>query len=630
MITHAAVANPAFVRRLLMIALASVSLGLLVPGNALATTSCDRVAAPGGSDSAAGTDAAPFATAQKLVNSLSAGQTGCLRSGTYSQSVTFSHGGAAGGAITLTTYPGDQRAAVVGRMWLKSGVDYVTVSNLNLNGVNSSNLPSPTVDDAYATFTGDDVTDQHTAICFNLGDDTGVYGRAQNTLIQGNRIHDCGKLPAANHDHGIYVDASSNVQILDNVIYGNADRGVQLYPDAQNTTIERNVIDSNGEGILFSGDFGLAASNNLVSNNVITNSSVRNNVESWYPSGNPVGQGNLVTKSCIHGGIDDTGNGGIDTSPGGVSMSGNTLANPGYANPSAGDFTISASSQCANILAGSGAPLQPFPLAAGTPSAQDPPPSPPPTDTTPPTVTGTAPSATNVAPGAAVSVSFSEAMNQSAAQSAFSLVRSSDGAKVSGSFSWSGNTMTFTPSSALASGAAYTATVSTGATDSAGNAMQSSSQWSFAVRTAQFVTASPSSTSVSTGSLSSGSVASLTSADGVYFTVKSSGRKTRTSAWYGTLSGTPSTLRNLAVNVKAKSSATCSQTVSIYNFSSASWLTLDSRSLGTTPVGFGVTVPGTLSNYASNGNLRVRMSCSSRSTSFAHSTDLLNVSYTTP
>ena len=47
------------------------------------TVTCDQYAAPTGSDSSVGTLAAPFATAQHLADSLSPGQTGCLRGGTY-------------------------------------------------------------------------------------------------------------------------------------------------------------------------------------------------------------------------------------------------------------------------------------------------------------------------------------------------------------------------------------------------------------------------------------------------------------------------------------------------------------------------------------------------------------------
>src|SRR5207245_8215668 len=90
-------------------------------------------------------------------------------------------------------------------------------------------------------------------------------------LIQRNRIHDCGRIPSSNHDHGIYLAYSDNTKVLDNVIFDNADRGVQLYPDAQGTLIKGNVIDGNGEGVIFSGAGGSASNDNVVEHNVITN-----------------------------------------------------------------------------------------------------------------------------------------------------------------------------------------------------------------------------------------------------------------------------------------------------------------------------------------------------------------------
>ena len=71
-------------------------------GPAAATVTCDRVAAAGGSDAAAGTVGAPFATASKLVASLTGGQTGCLRAGTYSGDISLRTAG-----ITLSSYPGE-------------------------------------------------------------------------------------------------------------------------------------------------------------------------------------------------------------------------------------------------------------------------------------------------------------------------------------------------------------------------------------------------------------------------------------------------------------------------------------------------------------------------------------------
>ena len=63
-----------------------------------------------------------------------------------------------------------------------------------------------------------------------------------------------GPLPSTNKDHGIYVTNAKDTVIRDNWIYDNVDRGIQLYPDAQHTRITGNVIDGNGEGVVFSGD----------------------------------------------------------------------------------------------------------------------------------------------------------------------------------------------------------------------------------------------------------------------------------------------------------------------------------------------------------------------------------------
>ena len=96
-------------------------------------------------------------------------------------------------------------------------------------------------------------------------------------------------------------------------------------------------------------------------------------------------------------------------------------------------------------------------------------------DTTPPTITEVSPTdgATNVPVTTAISATFSEAMNETSAEAAFSV----DG--VTGTFGWDGNKMTFTPSSELAYNTEYTVTISTVAEDLAGNNLASDYTWSF-------------------------------------------------------------------------------------------------------------------------------------------------------
>jgi parallel beta-helix repeat protein len=307
-------------------------------GTASAATTCNLFASPAGSDSASGTASAPFRTAQQLVDSLTPGQVGCLAPGNYHEDVEFANGGTAGAPITLTSVPG-QTATLTGRLWIKHGSDDVTVTGLNLVGINSDDLPSPTINASGATFSYDNVTNNHTAICFVVGSD---WGQATNTLITNNRIHDCGVLPAANHDHGIYVADAINTTIQWNEIYNNADRGIQLYPNAQHSTIDHNVIANNGEGLLFSGDDGTASNDANVYDNVITGAVLRHDVESYYPSGNPVGTGNVLHSNCVWGGAEGT----IDTSSGGFRSQNNITGNPGYANAATHDYHLSSASPC--------------------------------------------------------------------------------------------------------------------------------------------------------------------------------------------------------------------------------------------------------------------------------------------
>jgi hypothetical protein len=315
-----------------------------------ATTTCDLVASPTGNDSNPGTIESPMATASALVGSLGEGQTGCLRAGRYSEDeIKIETPG-----VTLTSYPGEV-ATLRGRLWVADAAPGATVSDLSLDGRNSRGLPSPTINGDHVTLTGNDITNHGSAICVSVGSPD-TWGRAQDTLIEDNRVHDCGSTPPTNYDHGIYVSAADGTVIRHNLIYDNADRGIQLYPDAQDSLVTGNVIDGNGEGIIFGGDDSTAASGNVVEHNVITNSRERDNIESNWSG--PVGQGNVARYNCVGGGAYDDGDGGIlgpqDTQNMGFRSVDNTVITPEYADPANGDYTVPASNPCAAWVNGEG------------------------------------------------------------------------------------------------------------------------------------------------------------------------------------------------------------------------------------------------------------------------------------
>jgi parallel beta-helix repeat protein len=363
-------------RAALVAGMATVVAILASAGSAGAAVTCNKVASPTGSDSAAGTVQAPYRTATKLIGSMSPGQTGCLRAGTFHSDVDVYTPN-----LTLTSYP-SERATLSGRLYVSDGASGMTVSNLNLDGRSANPASaSPTVIGDNVTFDNDDVTNYHTAICFLIGN--AAYGRAENVVVENSNIHDCGILPATNHEHGFYLQDSDHVVIKNNWIHDNADYGIQFFPDADGTIVTGNVFDSNGAGVIFSGETvdGVyeTSDDNVIQHNVIVNSERRHNVESVYPDGHPVGTGNVVSENCIAGAYDwfaEADGSGIAHPQEGFTATDNLIAQPKFVDAAAGDYHQLPSSPCASILAG--APVDPSqgqlndPPGA-TPPAADPP-----------------------------------------------------------------------------------------------------------------------------------------------------------------------------------------------------------------------------------------------------------------
>ena len=281
------------------------------------------------------------------MQTLRPGEVGCLLGGTFRESVTIRRGGSRGAPLTLTSAPG-RRARIVGTLYVADSANNVVISHLNLDGRDGRHSPSPQINGDHVTLRGNNITNGHTGICLILGGSFERYGRARDTLVEGNRIHDCGRLPATNHDHGIYVEGTNGARIVGNLIYDNADWGIHLYPDAQHTYIAHNVIDGNGHGILFAGEGAneeyeraYASNNNVVVRNVITNSTIGANVESWW--GGPVGRGNVARRNCLWNGA----NGNVDRADGGFVPNDNTVARPLFVNRGRKDFRLRPGSRCA-------------------------------------------------------------------------------------------------------------------------------------------------------------------------------------------------------------------------------------------------------------------------------------------
>ncbi|MEA2710287.1 MAG: hypothetical protein QOF78_2888 [Phycisphaerales bacterium] len=102
-------------------------------------------------------------------------------------------------------------------------------------------------------------------------------------------------------------------------------------------------------------------------------------------------------------------------------------------------------------------------------------------DTTAPTVSSTSPAddETGVAFNKKIAATFNEPMDPLTLTNSTVTVTGAGGANVAGSIGYAGSTMTFTPTNPLAANTVFTATITTGAEDLAGNALASNFVWNF-------------------------------------------------------------------------------------------------------------------------------------------------------
>jgi hypothetical protein len=331
---------------------------------AATAVSCTLYASPSGSDTTGdGSQANPFQSAQHLVSVLTAGQTGCLTTGTYSQSpgLSFEHGGSAGAPITLASAPGQTATLSGGYVYIPTGSDYVTLENLNINGAQTTQV-SVQIFGSEDSLIGDDITndEQHNS-CIIMGY-PGDTPYPTNTLIENNTIHQCGNKADGNQDHAIYFSQSIDATVTNNVIWGTAAFALHIYPNAQGNQITHNIIDANGYGAIFAGSSESTSNDNNVSYNIITNSTIGMGVQqSW---GGTTGTGNTFTHNCLN----NNAGGNIET-PTGYSTTNNTTATPDYTNPTTHNYTLPTTSPCLATVQNAGPTTTPTTTTTTTPTA---------------------------------------------------------------------------------------------------------------------------------------------------------------------------------------------------------------------------------------------------------------------
>jgi hypothetical protein len=268
-------------------------IGLLLASAAPAEAACDRYASMTGSDGNSGASSdAPFQHVQKLVDSLQAGQTGCLMPGQpFDAGATFTHGGAAGAPITLTSSNPNARATVAGYLWVQNTAPHVVIRGIRHDQTTVTNSPGLRIEADDVTILGNELFND-TLPCLYAASNS----RAAGLLVEGNRIHTCAV--AGNGSSGIDLESADAPHIVDNYVYETPGFGIITYDDGDNALIEHNVIDSASQGVQFGGTAAHTATGDTVRDNVITRSS-EFNVAANYE--NSQGSGNTVTGNCLDG-----------------------------------------------------------------------------------------------------------------------------------------------------------------------------------------------------------------------------------------------------------------------------------------------------------------------------------------
>jgi hypothetical protein len=291
--------RPLLGRRARVVATASLLLAMALTtiGQASAAGNVHAVAVTG-SDSAAGTEAAPWRTIQHALISLVAGDTLIVHGGTYTEHVSASlHAGTSSAPILVRAAAGE-RPIVKGLMWL-TGPTWWTIDGLNVTW-------DPATDNASQhmvkfnggsnwTFENSEVWGAHSYAGILVG------SNPSNWRITHDCIHDTYPSNSTNQDHNIYVNSSlsagpgsidhnilfnatngrnvklgaptisttagtQNVSITYNTMF-NANQNVSISGGSRNNTIDHNILDKSLENHLIYG-YSLTGIGNVASNNV--------------------------------------------------------------------------------------------------------------------------------------------------------------------------------------------------------------------------------------------------------------------------------------------------------------------------------------------------------------------------
>lgn len=285
-----------------------------------------------GNNNNAGTEASPWLTVFKAVDTMVAGDTTYVRAGTYTETseLRFKRSGTASAPITLSAYPGEapvirfaNRTLGTSRIsiWNASGYNVAT-GWIVIQGLTLTNMGV-----GVRMYSAHDITIRNNKIYDNHYH--GILGAGIRVLIEKNIIHQNGEfadcaagIVTCNKDHGIYLSGNNNT-VINNVIYNNLSYGIQLNANAvHDPTVHATTEYSSASGWIIASNtiaYNKYRSGIVVWGSKATNARIENNIiyENAVSSSSPNG---IDFSSCCSTGVQVRNNHFYASAPGGTAQ----------------------------------------------------------------------------------------------------------------------------------------------------------------------------------------------------------------------------------------------------------------------------------------------------------------------
>ncbi len=213
--------------------------GLMALGAVAAPEGHSYYVSPNGSDTNAGTQAAPWKTVQRAAGAVKPGDTVYLMAGTYPGRLQINHSGEEGRPITFRNYR-DQAATIDGKdasggagvvqvfnqgHIVLSGLRVINARGRGEAGIYLQNCNHVTVRGCYT---------------FNTGSSGIKLIHCTDTVVDGNEI-DWGCQGGAEENITVKID-SDRIQVSNNYIHNSRDEGIDIKEGARNVRVFGNLI----------------------------------------------------------------------------------------------------------------------------------------------------------------------------------------------------------------------------------------------------------------------------------------------------------------------------------------------------------------------------------------------------